>query len=127
MTFYQQEIIRIERDHFPCSAVLKRCRMAKRMIDERCCEGVDLDAIAQGVFVSKFHFIRQFSRCYGKTPYRYLTERRIQVAKELLDDGMEVKAVCARIGFSSVPSFTLLFRRMTGKAPATYRQMRNIR
>src|ERR1700753_494228 len=127
MTFYQQEIIRIQRDHLPCSAVLKKCRMAKRIIDERCCKGVDLDAIAQEIFVSKFHFIRQFSRCYGKTPYRYLTERRIQVARELLDRGMEVKAVCARVGVSSVPSFTLLFRRSTGKAPATYRQMRNIR
>ncbi|HTJ14689.1 MAG TPA: helix-turn-helix transcriptional regulator [Dinghuibacter sp.] len=127
MTFYQQEVLRIAREHLPCAAVLERCRMARRMIDERCCDGVNLDVIAREVFVSKFHFIRQFSRCYGRTPYRYLTERRIQLAKGLLDEGVEVKVVCARVGFSSVPSFTLLFRRMTGKAPAAYRQMRNIR
>src|ERR1700744_5031524 len=126
MTYYQQEVLRIQREHLPCEAVLERCRVARRLINERCCAGVDLDAIARRVFVSKFHFIRQFSRCYGRTPYRYLTERRMQAAKDLLDEGMDIKAVCARVGFSSVPSFTLLFRRMTGKTPATYRQMRNI-
>lgn len=58
MTFYQQEVLRIAREHLPCAAVLERCRVARRMIDERCCDGVNLDVIAREVFVSKFHFIR---------------------------------------------------------------------
>jgi AraC-like DNA-binding protein len=36
---------------------------------------VSLDAIAMGLFVSKFHFIRQFSRVYGLTPHRYLPKK----------------------------------------------------
>jgi AraC-like DNA-binding protein len=105
--------------------VIERCREAKRLIDERCCAGVDLDGIARGVFVSKFHFIRQFSRCYGLTPYRYLTEQRMQAAKALLETGVEVSAVCHRVGFSSVPSFTTVFKRYVGCTPAAYGQMRN--
>ena len=125
MTYYQRECMRIEREHFPCPAVIKRCREAKRLIDERCCSGVDLDAVACGVFVSKFHFIRQFSRVYGLTPHRYLTERRMALAKALLEAGMGVGAVCSRVGFSSVPSFTAVFKRYIGRTPAAYGQMRN--
>ena len=117
--------MRIEREHFPCPAVIERCRAAKRLIDDRCCAGVELDAIARGVFVSKFHFIRQFSRVYGLTPHRYLTERRMQAAKALLEAGMGVGAVCLRVGFSSVPSFTAVFKRYVGCTPAAYGQMRN--
>ncbi|GGB18102.1 helix-turn-helix domain-containing protein [Puia dinghuensis] len=128
MTYYQMEVMRIEREHFPCRAVVDQCRAAKRLIDERCCGGVDLDGIARGVFVSKFHFIRQFSRCYGVTPYRYLTERRMQEAKVLLDAGVSVAETCYRVGFCSVPSFSTLFKRYSGCTPATYRDgKRNIR
>jgi AraC-like DNA-binding protein len=115
----------MQREHLPCLAVIDRCREAKRLMDERCCSSVELDAIAGGVFVSKFHFIRQFSRVYGLTPHRYLTERRMQVAKALLEAGMGVGAVCLRVGFSSVPSFTSVFKRYVGCTPAAYGQMRN--
>lgn len=125
MTYYQQEVERIMREHLPCEAVLERCRVARRLMDERCCADVDLDAIARRVFVSKFHFIRQFSRCYGRTPYRYLTERRMQVAKGLLGEGVPVATVCLRIGFLSVPSFTTTFKRYVGCTPAAWRRMRN--
>lgn len=124
MTYYEQEVMRL-REYFPCEAVLERCREARRLIDERCCTGVDLDELCGRMFVSKFHFIRQFNRVYGLTPHRYLTEQRIQAAKALLEEGLGVSAVCARVGFSSVPSFTAVFKRFAGCTPAAYGQMRN--
>lgn len=108
------------REFLPCEAVLARCRDARKLIDERCCSGVDLDELCGRMFVSKFHFIRQFNRCYGQTPYRYLTERRMGEAKALLEAGMGVGAVCSRVGFSSVPSFTAIFKRCVGCTPAAY-------
>jgi len=91
------------------------------MIDEGCCGDIDLDGVASGVFVSKFHFIRQFSRIYGVTPHRYLTERRMEAAKELLETGVAVAEACRRVGFSSVPSFSVVFRRYIGCSPAKVR------
>jgi AraC-like DNA-binding protein len=124
MNFYQQEILRIRRECLPCEAVIDRCREAKRLMDERFCAEVDLDGMAESVFVSKFHFVRQFSRVYGQTPHRYLTERRMEAAKELLAEGLEVGVVCWRVGFSSVPSFTAVFKRYIGWTPAAYGKMR---
>jgi len=115
------------REFFPCEAVLARCREARRLIEERCCSGVDLDEVCGRMFVSKFHFIRQFNRVYGQTPHRYLTEQRLQSAKVLLEAGMGVSAVCCRVGFSSVPSFSAIFKRCVGCTPAAYGRMRNIR
>jgi len=94
---------------------------AKRMIDERCCGSLDLDGLSLALFVSKFHFIRQYARIYGVTPHRYLTERRMEVAKDLLKAGMGVRAVCYRVGFSSVPSFVVVFRRYCGCSPGKVR------
>ena len=124
MTYYQQEVMRIRREHYPCPAVIERCIAAKRMIDEGCCSGVDLDELCRRMFVSKFHFIRQFGRIYGQTPYRYLTERRMQAAKALLDGGMSIGETCVRVGFSSVPSFASLFKRYIGYPPGKMRNSR---
>jgi AraC-like DNA-binding protein len=124
MTYYQQEVMRIQREHYPCAAVIERCQEAKRMIDERCCGDIDLDGLARRVFVSKFHFIRQFSRVYGRTPHRYLTERRMEAAKALLDVGLSIGETCVRVGFSSVPSFASLFKRYIGYPPGKMRNSR---
>ena len=127
MTYYEQEVERIRREYLPCEDILERCRMARRIMDAECCSGIELDELCRRLYVSKFHFIRQFSRCYGRTPHRYLTERRMQTAREFLGIGLTVAETCSRVGFTSVTSFVVLFKRFNRYTPSQYRQMRNFR
>lgn len=72
--------------------------------------------------MSSFHFIRTFSTLFGETPHRFRTRERLHVAQRLLARGHSVTDVCLEIGFSSLGSFSTLFRREIGISPAAYQR-----
>jgi len=109
--------------------IYKRIVRAKRFIDENFQEPIDLDAIAGEACLSRFHFHRLFRRIYRRTPHEYLTRRRIGEALRMLqaEQYATVGAVCAQVGFESIGSFSMLFKKATGVAPGEYRERCRIR
>ena len=98
----------------------RRLVQAKLFIDAHYAEPIDLEAIADEAFFSKFHFIKQFKSIYRQTPHQYLISLRIEKARQLLKAGVPVSDVCYQVGFESLPSFSGLFKRMTGMTPSAY-------
>ncbi len=75
----------------------------------------DLSKIAG---LSVRHFARAFKERTGETPHRWLMQRRVQRAIELLRDGSEPLAqVAYECGFSSQSHFTKVFRQISGITP----------
>ena len=71
--------------------------------------------------VSKYHFLRCFAATYGKTPARYLAERRIERAQDLLRaTNLTVTEICNLVGYSSLGSFSRKFRELVGVSPSAY-------
>ena len=95
---------------------------AKDLVDTRYSEPLDVRALARAAHVSPAHFSREFKRAFGETPHHYLLTRRLERAAELLrNTDWTVAAICARIGLSSVGSFTTSFGRAYGLSPTAYR------
>ncbi|WP_406415577.1 helix-turn-helix transcriptional regulator [Streptomyces sp. NBC_00842] len=93
-------------------------------IRERFWEPLTLDDLAQSVMVSKYHFLRVFSRVTGVTPGRFLSAVRLQEAKRLLlSTSLNVADVSARVGYSSTGSFTRRFTESVGLSPTQYRKL----
>lgn len=105
---------------YPKQYLYRRIVGAKLFIDEHFAAQIDLDNIADEACFSKFHFMRVFKTIYGKTPHQYLTDVRINRAKELLADEATVARTCFSVGFDSLGSFTGLFRRRVGLTPAAF-------
>jgi len=101
----------------------ERIVAAKLFIDENYQEPIDLDEISRQAFLSRFHFHRLFSRIYKKTPHQYLTLKRIDRAKQLLTEEKTVSEICSEVGFESLGSFSMLFKKEMGFAPTYYRNM----
>lgn len=101
----------------------QRIVAAKVFIDENYHESINLNEISRKAFLSPFHFHRLFSRVYKKTPHQYLTSKRIEKAKNLLSENKQVTDVCNDVGFESVGSFSVLFKKEIGFAPTFYRNM----
>ena len=101
----------------------ERIVAAKVFIDENYHEPLNLDEISQKAFLSRFHFHRLFSQVYKKTPHQYLTLKRIEKAKDLLAENKQVTEVCNEVGFESLGSFSVLFKKEIGFAPQYYRNM----
>jgi AraC-like DNA-binding protein len=64
-----------------------------------------------------------FTKIYKTTPHQYITKKRIDKAKELLSDNRPVTEVCSEVGFESIGSFSILFKKEIGFAPTYYRNM----
>jgi AraC-like DNA-binding protein len=103
--------------------IYQRIISAKLFIDENFAEKIDLKEISRKAFLSRFHFHRLFTRIYRTTPHQYLRKKRIEQAKILLAENMPVTEVCNEIGFESVGSFSILFKKEIGFAPQYYRNM----
>lgn len=102
---------------------LRALRAAKNAMDRGWAEpGLDLEAVAAHVGYSPCHFVRVYKAVYGETPGRYLSRRRIEEAEQLLRRAdLSVTEVCARVGFSSLGTFSTRFKQRTGMSPTTYR------
>jgi len=100
----------------------RRLMRAREFIDECYDQPLDLEQISGEACLSRYHFLRLFRRAFNKTPHQYLTQRRIEKAKELLSSsGLTVTDVCFEVGFESLGSFSSLFHKHVGHPPITYR------
>jgi AraC-like DNA-binding protein len=95
---------------------------AKDLIDARYREPLDVPTLARAAHVSPAHFSREFRRAFGETPHQYLLTRRLERAAHLLrNTDWTVIEICARVGLTSVGSFTTSFGRAYGLSPMAYR------
>jgi AraC-like DNA-binding protein len=103
--------------------IYERIAAAKVYIDENFQEPINLETISQQAFLSRFHFHRIFTQVYRSTPHQYMTRKRLDKARDLLALNKPVTEVCNEVGFESIGSFSMLFKKEIGFAPQYYRNM----
>lgn len=96
---------------------------AEDFIEAHFREDVGLAEIASAAGLSPFHFTRGFKRATGTTPYRYVLERRVRHAKELMRDGdLSLGEIAIAAGFKNASHFSRVFAELTGSPPRVFRQ-----
>lgn len=103
-------------------AAWQKARVAE-YVEEHLADNVLLSDLAELVRLSPFHFSRAFKQTFGMPPHRYLTSRRIEHAKTLLENvEASVTQIGVEVGFGETSSFTTAFRKHTGVTPTVYRR-----
>src|SRR4030081_2637356 len=126
-----QELMRLERT---TSAVARPLRgglpawQQKRVVEfiqEHLAEEISLNALAELVDLSLYHFARAFKQSFGAPPHRYHMARRMDRARSLLQrPALSVTEIGMQIGFRETSSFTRAFHKFTGLTPTEYRRHR---
>ena len=102
--------------------VVRRLRKARELIETDFDQPLCLSDLAAAAFMSDAHFVRQFRREFGLTPYRCLTDRRLQAAREMLrSTRMPVTDIVGAAGFGNRSAFSRLFKNRFGLSPQEYR------
>ena len=86
-------------------------------LDRHLSEDLDMDALAERFFISKFHMMRLFRAHTGFTIHTYLLQRRLLAARQLMEKGMRATEACYRCGFRSYSSFTRAYNKHFGTTP----------
>jgi AraC-like DNA-binding protein len=75
--------------------------------------------------VSRAHFAKRFTEVMDRPPLRYLTDRRMEIAADLLaDPDVPVAAAAAAVGYRDPFAFSTAFRRHQGMSPRAWRSLR---
>ncbi len=75
--------------------------------------------------MSRSAFATAFSDILGDTPARYLTEVRMQQAKQwIIQENLRIAEVAERLRYDSEASFSRAFKRVMGASPSSYRVTR---
>jgi AraC-like DNA-binding protein/mannose-6-phosphate isomerase-like protein (cupin superfamily) len=89
-------------------------------LEENYAKSITLDELSKLAGMSKYHFLRSFTRQNGITPYSYLQTIRISKAKKLLEQGISSVEVALRTGFSDQSHFSNFFKKLIGVTPRQY-------
>ncbi len=101
----------------------RRMLRARDAMDRAYAEPLDVPTLARIAHVSEAHFIRTFRATFGETPHRYLQRRRVERAMFLLrSTDRSVTDICMAVGFSSLGTFSRVFRDVVGEPPSAYRR-----
>lgn len=92
-------------------------------IHEHLDEHLGNDEMAAHCHMHPTHFIRYFRGKTGQTPARYVTERRMESAKRMLEEStLTVAEIMERVGFEEPSHFARLFRKHYALSPTEYRR-----
>ncbi|WTX27534.1 AraC family transcriptional regulator [Streptomyces sp. NBC_00656] len=101
---------------------LAQLRRVRDRIDREYAQPLNVEALARGAGMPPGHLSRQFRLAYGKSPYAYLTARRIERATALLLNGdLGVADIRRMVGCSSPDVFRTHFTELVGMPPRAYR------
>ncbi|MFD0670979.1 response regulator [Cohnella sp. GCM10027633] len=90
-------------------------------------KGFAIRDIADHVQLSETYLCAYFKKQRGQTIKEFITETRMNAAKELLRDvHLKLFEVAVRVGFADANYFTTFFKRNSGMTPSEYRE-RNVR
>lgn len=92
----------------------------KNLIDEAAHTALSLADLAHEAGLSRFQLLRAFTRLTGLTPYAYLLQRRIQIAKKLISSNVSLAQAAFSSGFADQSHMTRCFVRSYGYTPGSY-------
>ncbi|OAS19048.1 response regulator [Paenibacillus oryzisoli] len=82
-----------------------------------------INMLAQHLFLTPTYLCMIFKKKTGKTINQYITEVRIEKAKEFLkEERVKLLEISRKVGYQSPNHFTKIFKKMTGMNPSDYRE-----
>lgn len=98
---------------------------AKRYIDTHYTKDISLDDVSREVDISPYYFSKIFKDETGENFIEYVTNIRIEKAKELLTDSeYSMKEICCMIGYSDPNYFSRAFKKNVGVTPTEFKEGR---
>lgn len=95
------------------------------LIDVRFRDSMTLREASDALHAHPAHLVRAFTRQFGMSPHRYLTGRRVDLARRLLLDGMPPSLAAAESGFYDQSHLTRHFKHVLGTSPGRYARSRS--
>jgi AraC family transcriptional regulator len=103
-------------------------RRASELLHENMHGRIRLSDIARECGLSVSHFARSFKTSFGTSTHQWLTQHRIDQAKQLMNQtSMSLIEIAIQSGFNDQAAFTRTFHQLVGVSPGRWRRHYTIR
>ncbi len=105
----------------------RNVEFARKFVEEHYREKISLNQVALLLGVSVGHLSSSFKRQTGKNFLDYVTEYKVEKAKELMEsgDGYMVYEIADMLGFETSFYFSRVFKKVTGMSPRDYERIKS--
>ena len=87
-------------------------------INENLARELTVEALAERVYLSRYHFMRLFKQQTGTTVHAYVRQKRLLAAARLIREGLPAGQAAAECGFNDYSVFSRAFRESFGISPS---------
>lgn len=102
----------------------KPIRIVKQHIQQNFMNSISLEEVSNLVGFNPTYFSSLFKRVSGSNFVDYLSEVRMNNAKELLrETNLSIATICEKVGYSDLKHFTKSFKKYTGLKPNEFRKL----
>lgn len=89
-----------------------------RYLEANLAEDISIDDLAAQFFISKYHMMRRFRDETGYTIHGYVTEKRLLLAQQLLEQGLPMGETALRCGYQEYSTFSRAYKKQFGRSPS---------
>jgi AraC-like DNA-binding protein len=104
---------------------IKNLERAKDIIMKDYNTNLSIKEIAYKSAINECYLKKDFKEYYGMTILEMIQKRRLEVAKQLLQENLSIKEVSVKIGYKHTGHFSKLFFDYFGVTPSIYRKQLN--
>lgn len=111
-----------EQIHGKAMKAMERFQNAADIMDKAFLENPPLRELAEKVYMAPNYFHKKFREAFGVTPFNYMLNKRMNIAKELLAfSSLTVKEIALKSGYKDEFHFSKTFKKSMGLSPRAFR------
>jgi len=88
-----------------------------RYLDVHLTEDICIEALSERFYLSRFHMMRRFKEETGTTIHTYVSDRRLLLARNMIEHGLSATEACFECGFKSYAAFARAYGKFFGTTP----------
>ena len=101
---------------------IRKLRQVEDYVSEHLAEDICVEALAEVVGLSPFHFSRVFKQATDMTPHQFVTRARMLNAQQLIrETSRSLIEIALEVGYPNPSHFAQVFRRVVGVTPTEFR------
>jgi AraC family transcriptional regulator len=101
----------------------RQMRRATELLEAHMDGNITLQRVAEACDLSVSHFARAFKTSFRRPPYKWLTERRVARARDLMTNSrLPLADIAARCGFADQSALNRTFKQIHGVSPGKWRR-----
>ncbi|MEC0174917.1 AraC family transcriptional regulator [Paenibacillus favisporus] len=123
IAFFMERALRFQRAKY-ASVSPRELMETLHFIDLHLSGDLTIDELSRQAHFHPNYFIRMFKRHLGMTPMRYIQERRLEHAQQLLETpDLAITEIAGLSGFKDLSHFSAAFKKKYGASPTEYRNL----